>query len=62
MLQMTTTHRCARIRLTLRDLHLPVPPGREELVARVLDTPVERETFEFLSERARGIDVGAGRC
>lgn len=60
MLQMTTTHRRARIQLTLRDLHLPAPPGREELVARVLDTPVGRKTFEFLSERARGIDVGAG--
>lgn len=58
MTQVRTAAVPARVGLTLGDLELPARTGREELVARVLDTPVDAETFEFLARRAGGVDVG----
>lgn len=57
MMTMQTAERPTTLQLTLADLGLPARTGHEDDVHRVLDTPVERDLFEFLSGRAAGIDV-----
>ncbi|MCI1675345.1 MAG: hypothetical protein LKI28_03545 [Ancrocorticia sp.] len=54
---MQTEPRFAHVRLTLGDLNLAPKTGEEELIERVENTPIDSETYEFLSRHANAIDV-----
>ena len=63
MTQILTTQSPAGLHLTLGDLGLSARTGREDLVRRAADTPVEPDVFEFLGRHAsgrvgaRGVDI-----
>ena len=46
------------LRLTLADLDLKPKTGNEALIQRVLTTPIDCDTYEFLRRHATYIDVG----
>lgn len=47
----------AALTFTLGDCSLPVHNGQDEFVIRALDTPIDRDTWEFLAAHGRGVSV-----
>lgn len=54
---MQTQSRCAPMHFTVNDLALGATQGQEDDVQRVVDTPLDRETYEFLARYGKGIEV-----
>ena len=57
-MRLTNTAQPASLRLTLNDLALAAQVGKDTMVNRVLDTPIDPDTYEFFRRYATGITVG----